>query len=406
MAKKKSQPITWTNERRKLSDLIPWERNPRTIKNAQAERLVDSVETFGQVETLAIGPNQELYNGHQRVSVLAGQYGMDYEVDVRVASRELTERERQQLTVYLHRGATGEFDMGALLDWDINDDLINWGFDAEELNIDFGEEPTTAGTDTEPQVSKADELQKQWNTQLGQMWALGEHRIICGDCTDAAIVERLMGGEKADIVFTDPPYNLGSENDLIAANVSKAMDGLKSADWDRNFDLLPALESIPLAENVTAYVCTSHHLASIVWGWMATWADHHNWCVWSKPNPMPSLMKRHWTWNAELIPYATRGKHTFNFPEDGHALCVWTFSKHKETDHPTEKPIEVPSHAIAHSSAKGAIVYDGFSGSGTTLIASQNLGRKCRAIELSPAYVAVALQRFLDHTGIQPELLT
>ena len=164
-AKKKA--ITWTNERRKLSDLIPWERNPRTIKNAQAERLVDSVETFGQVETLAVGPANQLYNGHQRLSVLAGQYGMDYEVDVRVASRELTERERQQLTVYLHKGAAGDFDMGALLDWDINDDLINWGFTPEELNLSFDEPPTTAGTDTEPQVSKADELRQVWQTELG-----------------------------------------------------------------------------------------------------------------------------------------------------------------------------------------------------------------------------------------------
>lgn len=138
MAKKKA--ITWTNERRKLSDLIPWERNPRVIKNAQAERLVDSVETFGQVETLAVGPGNALYNGHQRLSVLAGQYGMDYEVDVRVASRELTERERQQLTVYLHRGAAGEWSMPDLLEWDINDDLLNWGFTPDELGIAFDDE--------------------------------------------------------------------------------------------------------------------------------------------------------------------------------------------------------------------------------------------------------------------------
>jgi hypothetical protein len=123
VAKKKTQSITWTNERRKLADLIPWEHNPRTIKQKQAERLVDSVETFGQVETLA------------------GQYGMDYEVDVRVASRELTERERQQLTVYLHRGATGEFDMAALADWDMGD-LLTWGFD--EGDFDFGEDDTEA----------------------------------------------------------------------------------------------------------------------------------------------------------------------------------------------------------------------------------------------------------------------
>ena len=123
---KKQPGITWTNERRKLSDLIPWENNPRTIKNAQAERLVDSVETFGQVETLAVDCANNILNGHQRYGVLAGQYGMDY--DVRVASRPLTERERKQLTVYLHRGSTGEFDIESLFDWDL-DDLVSWGFD-------------------------------------------------------------------------------------------------------------------------------------------------------------------------------------------------------------------------------------------------------------------------------------
>jgi hypothetical protein len=144
MAKKKTQSITWTNERRKLADLIPWEHNPRTIKQKQAERLVDSVETFGQVETLAIGPQNEIYNGHQRLSVLAGQYGMDYEVDVRVASRELTERERQQLTVYLHKGAAGEFDFSELANWGIEDDLLAWGFEPEELGFDFDEDDTEA----------------------------------------------------------------------------------------------------------------------------------------------------------------------------------------------------------------------------------------------------------------------
>jgi hypothetical protein len=151
---KKKQGITWTNERRKLADLIPWEHNPRTIKQKQAERLVDSVETFGQVETLAIGPTNELYNGHQRLSVLAGQYGMDYEVDVRVASRPLTERERQQLTVYLHRGATGEFDMAALADWDMGD-LLTWGFD--EGDFDFGEDDTVESADGTTEGSPAND---------------------------------------------------------------------------------------------------------------------------------------------------------------------------------------------------------------------------------------------------------
>ena len=209
MAKKKPTTITWTNERRKLADLIPWEHNPRVIKKKQAERLVDSVETFGQVETLAIDCDNNILNGHQRYSVLAGQYGMDYEVDVRVASRELTERERQQLTVYLHRGTTGAWDFEELANSFEFDDLVTWGFSEEELlGLDFGEEPTSAGADTEPQIDKAEELRVKWNVSSGQLWALGEHKIICGDCTDAAVVASVMGGEKIRCVWTDPPYGV------------------------------------------------------------------------------------------------------------------------------------------------------------------------------------------------------
>lgn len=146
----KQQGITWTNEKRKLSDLTPWSRNPRTIKDKQAERLVDSVQTFGQVETLAIGPGNEIYNGHQRASVLADRHGMDYEVDVRVASRPLTEKEREKLTVYLHKGASGEFDVESLFDWEL-DDLVEWGFDdigelaevAELTEIGEADEPSS-----------------------------------------------------------------------------------------------------------------------------------------------------------------------------------------------------------------------------------------------------------------------
>lgn len=133
--------ITWSNERRKLADLVPWERNPRQIQDAQAERLVDSVETFGQVETLAIDSAGVLANGHQRLKVLAEKYGPDYEVDVRVASRPLTEKEREKLTVYLHRGAAGEWDWTALATFEYSD-LTAWGFDSDELDKMFAILPT------------------------------------------------------------------------------------------------------------------------------------------------------------------------------------------------------------------------------------------------------------------------
>jgi len=286
MAKSK-QGITWTNEKRKRSDIIPWERNPRTINNAQAERLVDSVETFGQVETLAIDCRNNILNGHQRASVLAGQHGMDYEVDVRVANRVLTERERQQLTVYLHRGTTGAWDFEELANSFEFDDLVTWGFSEEELlGLDFVEEPTGTGADTEPQIDKAEELRVKWGVETGMMFALGEHRLICGDCTDPAVVAKVMGGEKADMMFTDPPYGIQRDKgfggaDGFGGNGSPIARRQYADDWDSSrpekvtFDalLMIAKKSIVFGGNFFADILP----------------QSKHWLVWDKLNTMPTF---------------------------------------------------------------------------------------------------------------------
>ena len=133
----KSNPITWTNEKRKLSDLIPWEINPATIDKAEAKRLEESLAEFGQVETIAISPTNEIYDGHQRQTVwsASAKFGKDYEVDVRVSSRPLTERERKKLVIFLRKGAVGHIDFDMLANhWEI-DDLLEWGFNEAELGI-------------------------------------------------------------------------------------------------------------------------------------------------------------------------------------------------------------------------------------------------------------------------------
>ena len=132
--------ITWSNQRRKLSELVPWERNPRQITDKQAERLVESFEQFGQVEIIAIGPENQIYNGHQRLKVLNEKYGADYEVDVRVASRALTEKEREKLTVYLHKGAAGDWDYDLLANEFELDDLLDWGFEEKDFELNFAPE--------------------------------------------------------------------------------------------------------------------------------------------------------------------------------------------------------------------------------------------------------------------------
>ena len=129
-----SDRITWTNDKRKLSDLIPWPRNPRQVKVEQVKRLQESLDEFGQPETIAIGPENELYNGHQRLKSWADKFG-DIDVDVRVSNRSLTEKEREKLTVFLHKGAAGEWDFDILANEFELDDLLDWGFKEYEIGL-------------------------------------------------------------------------------------------------------------------------------------------------------------------------------------------------------------------------------------------------------------------------------
>lgn len=282
-------------------------------------------------------------------------------------------------------------------------------FRDDELDALLAElQPKPEVNDGGAQVDRAEELRVKWGVNSGDLWQLGDHRLVCGDCTDAEAVARVMGGEKADMVFTDPPYNVASESRNYAADKSKAMNDLKNAEWDRDFDistLFPVLEQV-MAKDCAVYVCTSHWLVHTIWQWMWRWSDFCFYNVWCKPNPMPSLSMRHWTWATELIAYAVRGRHVSNFPDAGHALNWWSIPKEKETDHPTEKALEVVLRPIGFSSNPGMIVFDGFSGSGTTIIACEQLGRRCRAVEISPAYVAVALDRWATATGKTPALVT
>jgi len=128
--------VAGTTEKRKLSDLTPWEHNPRQIREDDARRLAESLQEFGQVQTIAIDPDGKIIDGHQRQNVWAARekFGPGYEVDVRVASRALTERERQKLAVYLHQGAVGEWDFDKLANWDVDvSDLLEWGFSETQL---------------------------------------------------------------------------------------------------------------------------------------------------------------------------------------------------------------------------------------------------------------------------------
>jgi DNA modification methylase len=132
---------------------------------------------------------------------------------------------------------------------------------------------------------------------------------------------------------------------------------------------------------------------------MNDFCDFSGYLIWAKPNPMPSLSKRHPTWNTELCAYGTRGtKRIVNFPSDGHFLSCREVIKKSDGSHPTQKPIELLEPLISFSSGKGQMIFDGFLGSGSTLIACEKTNRKCYSMEISPEYVDVAVKRFADFT--------
>ena len=242
----------------------------------------------------------------------------------------------------------------------------------------------------------------------GDIFQLGRHRLMCGDSTNIQHVETLMNGEKADLIFTDPPYNIASDSKNFAAEKSKAMNDLKNAEWDKDFDINPALScmSAVAKDSCTIYVWTSQFLIQKIWDHLSEWCDYTSYVVWNKPNPMPSLSKRHPTWNTELCVYASRGsKRIVNFPNDGHFLSCRTVTKKSDGTHPTQKPIELIEPLIEFSSGPEQNVLDLFGGSGSTLIACEKINRKCNMMELSPYYCHVIITRWEKYTGHKAELL-
>lgn len=385
------------------ADLIPYVNNSRTHSEAQVSQVAASIKEFGFTNPILVDEDGCIIAGHGRL-LAAKKLGLD-EVPT-ITLEGLTEAQRKAYII-----ADNQLALNA--GWDLDalkvevERLTELDFSLELLGFEDGfldglleplPEEGLTDEDAVPEVAE-DPV-----TVEGDIWILGNHRLMCGDSTSIDAVEKLMDGSKADMVFTDPPYNIGSENKGIAADVSKAHKDLMAADWDKNFQIEAPLNCAiaVMAEDCAVYVCTSHHLAGRIWAWMKEWSDHHSFCVWSKPDPMPSLMKRHWTWDTELIPYATRGKHVFNAENGKHSPSTWRINKQQgleKTGHPTQKPVAVPQHAIEKSSRNNQIVLDLFGGSGSTLIACEKTARHCRMMELDPKYCDVIIKRWQDFTG-------
>jgi len=390
--------ITWTPTTVTLGALVPWERNPKRMSKAAAARLLANWQDLGQWQTLAVGPNGEVYDGHQRLSALLRVHGKGYEVQALQASRALTDDERARLVIEGSASAVGNFDWDALAGWDAGalqgfgfdgDLLAAWNDQAANLRELLESEKPESVEDAGAQVDKAEELREKWGVESGQLWQLGEHRLICGDCTDKAVVERVMGGERAQLAPVDPPYNVSKNYDGETVDdtktvadyeaFSRAWFGLCQSVSDRQI-VTPGCDNLALWER---------------------WFDSKHVAPWTKSNSMTNgRVTRFWCWEPVMF-YGDKWKRTR--PND---IFDYPIGQQKEVaNHPCPKPLAMWLDLVENYSELGDVIYEAFSGSGTTLIACERLGRKCRAIEISPAYCAVAIERWAQTTGGTPVLL-
>ena len=241
-------------------------------------------------------------------------------------------------------------------------------------------------------------------SQLGDVWVLGRHRLVCGDSTDAAAVERVLAGVRPHLMVTDPPYGVGYDpawrnEALTGSNTRRTGIVLNDhrADWREAWALFPgdvayvwhgALHATTVAESLTA--CGFDIRAQIVWA-----------------KERLVMGRGHYHWQHEPCWYAVRQGGTGHWAGDRKQTTLWSISSRAqdaETTHGTQKPVECMRRPMENNSSPGQAVYEPFSGSGTTLIAAETSGRACHAVELSPAYVDVAALRWQAFTGQQAVL--
>ena len=403
-----SDKITWQNIRVKLGALIPWERNPKKITKTAARRLLKNLEDFGQWQDVAVGPDLEVYDGHQRLNTWSAAYGPDFEIDAKQSSRALAEDERERFVIEAHVGAVGQFDFDALESFSMPV-LMEAGFDSEYLaqvnkDADKLKGLLSGGeadpVDAEPQIDRAAELNEKWGVVTGDLWKIGDHRLLCGDSTKREDVERAMGGENAEMVWTDPPYgvNYGEKLDEHNAMGYKVRtienDNLPPAELEVFIRSALSNASEFCIDGAAIYVAcpAGTLLPTIINAFVGSGFDFRWGLIWLKDQIVLSRADYHF--KHENILYGWKPGAAHYFIDDRKQTSVFEYPRPKKSEeHPTMKPVELIQHMLRNSSRPGGLVIDMFGGSGSTMLAAQNEKRAARLVELSPNYCAVILER-------------
>jgi len=385
--------ITWSIVEKKVSDLKSYEHNPRVLTKKGIADLKKSIDKFGLAEPIVVNTDNVIIGGHARTKVLDS----NAIVQCYVPSRELNEDEYKELNIRLNKNIAGEWDFDILANSFELSSLLEWGFDEKELKFDLPVE--------EDDVPEVDDTVDP-TTKLGDIYKLGEHRLMCGDSTSIDDVEKLMDGQKADMVLTDPPYNTGMEAKADSTRLNHMFkDSYTDEEWDVFLQQVFSNLYTATKGEATFYICIDWRRVSDIKNHLEAIIPVSNVIVWDK---MVHGLGSDYKYTYELIVVGKKGKPEINNRHGTDYRDVWHVQRKvgKNEDHATAKPVELCSKPIVHASKQDDIVLDLFGGSGSTLIASEQLGRKCYMMELDPKYCDVIVKRWEQFTGEQAQIIT
>lgn len=389
-------------EQIEVSKLIPYAKNSRTHDDAQVAQIAASIKEFGWTNPILVDGEKGIIAGHGRL-MAARKLGMD-KVPV-IELKDMTDAQKRAYVIAdnklaLNAGWDNDFLTLELKDLeDEGFDLSLTGFDEKELDALLNVIEGTEGLTDEDAVPEVPEEPK---TKLGDIYILGNHRLMCGDSTSIDAVEKLMDGDKADMVFTDPPYGV----DYQGGHNQKKRKGIEN-------DALEGQDLTDLfADSLLCATMVSHdHSAFYIWfangKAVETFASFSKLPLkvravicWYKVKSGLGAFMAQYIPNYEPCIYAYKDGCSPQWFGPSDEKTVWELKKESVNEfHPTQKPIGLPERAMTNSSKSGDKVLDLFGGSGSTLIAAEKLGRKARLMELDPKYCDVIVKRWEDFTG-------
>ncbi|HFR3474749.1 TPA: site-specific DNA-methyltransferase [Streptococcus suis] len=390
-----SQPTMEIREIR-LSELHPASYNPRKkLKKGdkEYEKIKQSLLKFGYVDPIIVNKDLTVIGGHQRLTVLKD---LDYET-AKCVIVDLSKEDEKALNIALNK-ITGQWDDQLLADLlldlqesDFNLDLT--GFEPPEIDDILSNVHDKDLSDDDFDVEE--ELKKTTFSKQGDIWQLGKHRVICGDSTKAEIYDKLLGDKKANLVVTDPSYNVDVEE--TAGKILN--DNMPDSEFYQFlFDMFTQVEK-HIESDASIYV---FHADTEGLNFRKAFKDAGFYlsgcCIWKKNSLVLGRSPYQWQHEPCLFGWKQKGKHQWF--SDRKQTTIWEYDRPKSSkDHPTMKPIPLMAYPIQNSSMRGTLVLDPFLGSGSTLIAADQTGRVCYGIELDEKFVDVIVKRYIESTG-------